>query len=44
VYITGDITPAYLDKLESHRHQSSGKSSDDIVRTQLNLNPAVAAE
>jgi amidophosphoribosyltransferase len=44
VYITGDITPEYLDKLESHRHKSSGKSSDDLVRTQLNLNPAVAAE
>ena len=44
IYITGDITPEYLDKLESHRHTSSGKSSDDMVRTQLNLNPAVAAE
>jgi amidophosphoribosyltransferase len=44
IYITGDITPEYLDKLESHRHKSDGKSSDDLVRTQLNLNPAVAAE
>jgi amidophosphoribosyltransferase len=44
VYITGDITPEYLDKLERHRHKSDGKSSDDMVRTQLNLNPAVAAE
>jgi amidophosphoribosyltransferase len=44
VYITGDITPDYLDKLENHRHKSDGKSSEDLVRTQLNLNPAVAAE
>jgi amidophosphoribosyltransferase len=44
IYITGDITPEYLDKLESHRHKSDGKSSEDLVRTQLNLNPAVAAE
>jgi len=26
------------------RHKSSGKSSEDMVRTQLNLNPPVAAE
>jgi len=44
VYVTGDVTPAYLDALENHRHKTSGKSSEDIVRTQLNLNPAVAAE
>jgi amidophosphoribosyltransferase len=44
VYVTGDVTPEYLDKLEHHRHKSSGKSSDDMVRTQLNLNPPVAAE
>ena len=44
VYVTGDVTPAYLDQLEHARHKSSGKSSEDIVRTQLNLNPPVAAE
>jgi len=44
VYLTGDVTPAYLDQLEHVRHKSSGKSSEDIVRTQLNLNPPVAAE
>jgi len=44
VYITGDVTPEYLDRLEDHRHQSDGKSSEDLVRTQLNLNPPVAAE
>ncbi|MEN3274761.1 MAG: amidophosphoribosyltransferase, partial [Massilia sp.] len=44
VYVTGDVTPEYLDKLENHRHKSSGKSSEDVVRTQLNLNPPVAAE
>jgi amidophosphoribosyltransferase len=44
IYVTGDITPEYLDALESHRHKSNGKSSEDVVRTQLNLNPPVAAE
>jgi amidophosphoribosyltransferase len=44
VYVTGDITPEYLEQLESHRHKSNGKSSEDLVRTQLNLNPPVAAE
>lgn len=45
VYITGDVTPAYLDNLESARH-NGGKPApaEDAVRTQLNLNPPVAAE
>lgn len=45
VYITGDVTPAYLDNLESARH-NGGKPApaEDVVRTQLNLNPPVAAE
>ena len=43
--MTGDVTPAYLDNLESARH-NGGKPApaEDAVRTQLNLNPPVAAE
>jgi amidophosphoribosyltransferase len=45
VYVTGDVTPAYLDKLETARHNGGkGVSQEDVVRTQLNLNPAVPAE
>jgi amidophosphoribosyltransferase len=45
VYITGDVTPAYLDNLETARHNGGkGVSQEDVVRTQLNLNPPVAAE
>lgn len=45
VYVTGDVTPAYLDNLETARHNGGkGVSLEDVVRTQLNLNPAVAAE
>jgi amidophosphoribosyltransferase len=45
VYVTGDVTPAYLDNLETARHNGgTGVSQEDVVRTQLNLNPAVAAE
>ncbi|MGX4644255.1 amidophosphoribosyltransferase [Massilia sp. SYSU DXS3249] len=45
VYVTGDVTPAYLDNLETARHNGGkGVSQEDVVRTQLNLNPAVAAE
>jgi amidophosphoribosyltransferase len=45
VYVTGDVTPAYLDQLETARH-NGGKPApaEDTVRTQLNLNPPVAAE
>jgi amidophosphoribosyltransferase len=43
VYVTGDVTPAYLDNLEHARHNPKSKPEDE-VRTQLNLNPPVAAE
>jgi len=44
IYVTGDVTPAYLDQLESARHNGGKPKLEDEVRTQLNLNPAVAAE
>jgi len=44
VYITGDVTPEYLDRQESARHNPKSKDVEDKVRTQLNLNPPVAAE
>ncbi len=44
VYVTGDVTPAYLDNLESARHNGGKARPEDEVRTQLNLNPPVAAE
>jgi amidophosphoribosyltransferase len=44
VYITGDVTAAYLDKLEDARHNPKAAPAEDAVRTQLNLNPKVAAE
>ena len=43
IYVTGDVTPEYLDRQETARHNPAAKD-DDQVRTQLNLNPAVPAE
>jgi len=43
IYVTGDVTPEYLDRQETARHNPAAKDEDQ-VRTQLNLNPAVAAE
>jgi amidophosphoribosyltransferase len=44
VYVTGDVTPAYLNRLEHARHNPKSAAVEDAVRTQLNLNPPVAAE
>jgi amidophosphoribosyltransferase len=44
VYVTGDVTPAYLDSLEYARHNPKAGKIEDGERTQLNLNPPVAAE
>jgi amidophosphoribosyltransferase len=44
VYVTGDVTPAYLDGLEYARHNPKSAPPEDAVRTQLNLNLATAAE
>ncbi len=43
VYVTGDVTPEYLDRQETARHNPKKNQVEDPVRTQLNLNtPAVA--
>jgi amidophosphoribosyltransferase len=44
IYVTGDVTPAYLDRLEHARQNPTKPAVEDAVRTQLNLNPPVAAE
>jgi amidophosphoribosyltransferase len=44
IYVTGDVTPAYLDGLETARNAPQKAQAEDAVRTQLNLNPPVAAE
>jgi amidophosphoribosyltransferase len=42
VYVTGDVTPEYLDRQETARHNPKKNQVEDPVRTQLNLNtPAV---
>ena len=40
-YVTGDITPEYLDRLESKRNSARG-GQDDSERSQLHLNLALA--
>jgi amidophosphoribosyltransferase len=41
VYVTGDITPEYLDRLEFARHNPKANNrEEDAARTQLNLNLA----
>jgi len=40
VYITGDVSPDYLDKLEHARHNPKKAVVEDAARTQLNLNAA----
>ncbi|ATQ75931.1 MULTISPECIES: amidophosphoribosyltransferase [Massilia] len=42
VYVTGDVTPAYLDRLEFARHNPKAAPAEDAARTQLNLNLATA--
>jgi amidophosphoribosyltransferase len=40
VYITGDVSPEYLDKLEYARHHPKEAVAEDTGRSQLNLNAA----
>ena len=42
IYVTGDVTPAYLDRLEYARHHPKVAPAEDAARTQLNLNLATA--
>jgi amidophosphoribosyltransferase len=42
IYVTGDVTPEYLDKLEYNRHHPKAAVEEDAARTQLNLNLANA--
>ena len=43
IYVTGDVTPAYLDRLEYARHNpAKSDAPEDAARTQLNLNLATA--
>jgi amidophosphoribosyltransferase len=40
IYVTGDISRDYLDRVERSRHQPQTENADDAVRSQLNLNLA----
>ena len=42
IYVTGDVTPEYLDRLENARNNPKTALPEDTVRTQLNLNAAIA--
>ena len=43
MYITGDVTPEYLDRLEAARN-GSRPDKEDMVRSQLNLNLSHSAD
>ncbi len=42
IYVTGDVSQAYLDRLEYARHNPKNAAPDDAARSQLNLNLAPA--
>jgi amidophosphoribosyltransferase len=42
IYVTGDVTPDYLNELEYARHHPKDAPAEDAARTQLNLNLATA--
>ena len=42
VYVTGDITPEYLDRLEHARNNPKAAVEEDAARTRLNLNLATS--
>ncbi|HEU5435642.1 MAG TPA: amidophosphoribosyltransferase [Telluria sp.] len=42
IYVTGDITQAYLDRLEYARHNPKNAPIEDAVATHLHLAPATA--
>ncbi|MGZ8288878.1 MAG: amidophosphoribosyltransferase [Telluria sp.] len=41
VYVTGDVTPEYLEGLEAARHNPKAAVEEDGARTRLNLNLAI---
>jgi amidophosphoribosyltransferase len=42
IYVTGDISQAYLDRLEFARHNPKNAPLEDAVTTQLHLKPVTA--
>ncbi|WP_426176199.1 amidophosphoribosyltransferase [Massilia sp. TWR1-2-2] len=42
IYVTGDVTQDYLDRLEFARHNPKKEPAEDAARTQLNLTLATA--
>ncbi|MCG2583014.1 amidophosphoribosyltransferase [Massilia sp. TS11] len=44
IYVTGDVTPQYLDRLEFARHHPTKSVIEDATRTQLNLNKATTEQ
>jgi amidophosphoribosyltransferase len=46
VYVTGDVTPEYLDRIESARSEApkSPQGEDEPVRNQMNLQFSTAAD
>ncbi|RJG17820.1 amidophosphoribosyltransferase [Massilia cavernae] len=42
VYVTGDVTPEYLDRLENARNNPKAAAEEDAARTRLNLNLATS--
>ncbi|WLI87741.1 amidophosphoribosyltransferase [Massilia sp. R2A-15] len=42
IYVTGDISQAYLDRLEFARHNPKNAPPEDAVTTQLHLKPVTA--
>jgi amidophosphoribosyltransferase len=42
IYVTGDVSQAYLDRLEYARHHPKAAREDDAARSQLNLNLATS--
>jgi amidophosphoribosyltransferase len=42
IYVTGDVSQAYLDRLEYARHNPKAEREEDAARSQLNLNLATS--
>jgi amidophosphoribosyltransferase len=42
IYVTGDVSQAYLDRLEYARHHPKAAREEDAARSQLNLNLATS--